>query len=1278
MQTSKDKNGDLQSLSTIQKILLLQRKLKELTSSKKRFEDNKKKMLQKLDLNSQTYFKNKIYIKKIFDYCISHKPEENQVYNLIENAKSYLKTIYEPLYDFSFLIRNHNSLMLKIIEVLDKSAYEEFSDFFVNFLYVNISNNSFVNDELMLMIYLLLEKLILENLPDKININQDIPITYLNNNFLFYVFKALTRKIDIRNFLCNILGDFFSKLESFTMSLSVNISIVNKYLIINDRNKYHSFMRNLGSLTKEDIKKNKKKFQKMNQTSLFKKNSGNIFLKRTKKMVLGSSVIKFGVNENVNNDKGELLSLEEKLTQTQTVDEDKLNNKPQLSQEINYKNLTKRKTENKINVEKKPEKISLDMDIKDEINNKNKDDTDINNKGKAKKKNNFLKISLNINKNKSENTAEPEVEYDENGQIKIDYFFEESSNITLDKLKENLSKYEQNTNNTNINLAMKEYLNNIINQLNTLGNNNSEDKEMFSNSIVIEELKNSRNIKNKDSFIGLMRKIKFNHRIITRIIVDIIKKLKENLVSSPYSLKFITKIIDILLTKKYNSSSKNELSHYQFFMFKISFLIGNIILPILKKPEFNGIETNSIISEITNDNLLIISNILEKMITGNLFHKNENPYMTIFNKFIIDSMPKLFKLVENLEINFELPEKITYLIKTYDNNEQKERVINYEFFEENPDENINYQSICLSWKIIYLLLQIVLKFRTKLIDQNKNLEQKMYLQTFVEQENKYVDYFTKEIKVKKFDFIYFTKEYYKEEFIQNIKSKIKDNFTNVIPKENDDLITAFKKCIVEVLNYANKIQIENFYDLTERKDIKTIPKKRKKNKKEEEKQNTVEKKNINKKKELSNKLKVSLIKISFGNKDDDVDFKNILFPQIRKNLNCEINYNLNNDYVQRIIFCANYIHLYMRNIPDVYKKDNYSLLFDVLIEETEKNIDEYFKTNVLYEYYKKIKDAEKLNMMNSFYYSQIQNLEKIKCIEYLYNKLLLPNKFKIEKDPRNIISNIEYETENNNKYDNINQNDIDVIDYLASKNQPIKNMIDSFPDFHEYEDEYDNILDIQEKANVSECISNYFSYMKSFVKKEKIIQRFNKDEFENIIYYLENYILSQLHDKLFPFESSEKDDFFYKKCQRLGFIKPENITTDKKIINEKLWEEAIKYFDDLDDKLTPLDKIKCFAKVFEIVQNSIKFTSGDSESGVDDMIKPLIYIMIKSKPKNIFSNYQYCEMYLNSELSKKQYGIILSQIGLVKSVIEKMKHNDLIGVSEEIFGVDEEIEKDNA
>ena len=123
-------------------------------------------------------------------------------------------------------------------------------------------------------------------------------------------------------------------------------------------------------------------------------------------------------------------------------------------------------------------------------------------------------------------------------------------------------------------------------------------------------------------------------------------------------------------------------------------------------------------------------------------------------------------------------------------------------------------------------------------------------------------------------------------------------------------------------------------------------------------------------------------------------------------------------------------------------------------------------------------------------------------------------------------------------------------------------------------------------------------------------------------------------------------------------------------------EKAIEYINDIDDKLTPVDKIKTIAKAIEIVTNSINFSSGKDELGVDDVIKPLVYIMIKSRPKNISSNYQYCELYINSELGKKQYGVILAQIGLVIGVIKNMKYNDLIGVTEKEFGIDE-IEEDN-
>ena len=227
---------------------------------------------------------------------------------------------------------------------------------------------------------------------------------------------------------------------------------------------------------------------------------------------------------------------------------------------------------------------------------------------------------------------------------------------------------------------------------------------------------------------------------------------------------------------------------------------------------------------------------------------------------------------------------------------------------------------------------------------------------------------------------------------------------------------------------------------------------------------------------------------------------------------------------------------------------------------------------------------------------QAKNLRRLKCVEILFNKLLLPNKFNIEKDPNDIVCSIEYEKEQNNDLNNMND-DGNVMDYLKRKKQPINNMIDNFQDFHEYEDEYDNILDIEEASKTPDAINDYFESIKKLIKNEKIIQIFNKEERDNIIYELQNYILAQMYDKLYPFESTKKDIFLYKKCERLGFIKPENIIKDKKIINEKLWEQSIKIFENLDEKLTPIDKIKCFGKAVEMLQNSIKFSSGKTDFG---------------------------------------------------------------------------------
>ena len=128
----------------------------------------------------------------------------------------------------------------------------------------------------------------------------------------------------------------------------------------------------------------------------------------------------------------------------------------------------------------------------------------------------------------------------------------------------------------------------------------------------------------------------------------------------PDYIKCIFKMIDILLDKKHN---KGNLSYFKNYMFKISFLIGNIIIPIIKNPNYNGIISN-IISDTTKKNLEIIYNIFDKMVTGQLFNRNnekKNTSMVLYNKFIIETLPKIFEFIDNFEMDFELPDFINRL-----------------------------------------------------------------------------------------------------------------------------------------------------------------------------------------------------------------------------------------------------------------------------------------------------------------------------------------------------------------------------------------------------------------------------------------------------------------------------------------------------------------------------------------------------------------------------------------------------------------------------------------
>ena len=189
--------------------------------------------------------------------------------------------------------------------------------------------------------------------------------------------------------------------------------------------------------------------------------------------------------------------------------------------------------------------------------------------------------------------------------------------------------------NTSINNAMKNYFDSQINLI------NNENCQIFSNYIKILELENISLYNKKENLDKKMNLIIENYTKITKFIDDIFEIIKSNLVSLPYILKSISFIIEILMNKKYN----NKDIDYIKLMFLSNYFIGSVILPLIENPDFNGLIVTSVISRITRENLKLIHKIIKTMLSGKLFSNKTDFEFTIFNKYIIDTLPKIFNIM---------------------------------------------------------------------------------------------------------------------------------------------------------------------------------------------------------------------------------------------------------------------------------------------------------------------------------------------------------------------------------------------------------------------------------------------------------------------------------------------------------------------------------------------------------------------------------------------------------------------------------------------------------
>jgi len=1241
----------IEKLSTFNKIIKLQNFCKEMISTKERFSKNKTEMICKINKNCFNYYKNKIKMKEIYDYCQSKKPEEHIDYILIENPEIYLDTKYDNIYNFLFMLRNNNKMMLKLIQYCPEGNYEQLSDFIVNFYYEDTINSSFIQEELMLLIYLIFEKNLYEKLPNEIKIednNISFDIFRNKKNILYFIIKSLTRKADIRNFLCSILVENILKLEGNRKYLSPDV---------------------------------------FSQKNL----DGDVLQENDKEE---------------NNDKSNTVRILKKYT---------------LSGEIDYKFKSKYPLD---------ENINYNRGITQNIGERNKNNSDRNDNQKEDEIFNpfiMLKDASNYNLK----------------SFNLDPFFEQN-NASAEFIKKKLNEYEHYSKTNTINLAMVEYLSLL---LKNIDNNINKEDEIYSTSKLINVLKiiKIKEDEKDNSFNKIIEMIKSNYNKIIEIIDNIIEKLDENITSVPFTIKCISNIIEQILKCKY---SKNSFPNYQKYIFKSNFFIGNILLSCIIDRDYNGIITSDVTSKITTENLKIIYDIFDKLLSGKLFTNDNGGYLffTLFNKYIILTIPKIFNIIDKIEKKFKLTDLIQRLINSLTDKKDKNNRLNdfeYDYFFE-KNEDIQYQSVCFNLQILGLFSSLIneIKIKENYFNNLANEKDKIIINKICEYKNEFIDTYNNiKNKENKCEFFILNRLIFSEKVQKKINSIMKDNYSDINISQSKNNFSLFIKCLLEVLSYVNIIDRESFYAFIH--DRKELIHNYEDNKKIYKKNRENEYLNI-----ISDGVDIK--KNNFNEKlDEDISFKDVLFQKIMDYLKYEIGFNIEDKMSQRIIFCTTYIQTHMEDIPKEYSYNNYCKLFMELIKET-LTILNYLNSNILNQLYIKIKEGDKLNMIISGNSLQIKSMEKFKCIEYLYSKVLLPNKFKIEKDEKGVVTKIEYirekaakkaitksvlqeqngheHNQNNNdnnsfinnsfiiiEKNNINENEVHNQSISNSQNnnnnieqnnnnenqishennndanvtnennqgntppqsftklEPIKNLIDIIPDYRAYEEFCDELIKLEESTGLPDALKNFFRTLKITVKKEKVVKRFPKEDIDSIVIELENYVLFKLYDKLYPTKSSKDDIRFYKKCVRLDFVKPHNLITDKNIVNENLWNTCMNYLNEIEDKFTPSDKIKCISKAFTILQNSITFCSGKKELGVDDTIKPLIYILLKTKPKNMFTNYNYCQSFLNADLAKKQFGILLTQIYMIMRIIKDMKYNELIGVTEKQFGKDEDV-----
>ena len=1286
--------------SSFNKLKKLQITLKEEVALNDIYFENRDNLLKKIENNCYEYYKRRMSIQEIYDHGTQslkgEAPTKKIIYVVSDKPQNELPQCFDPLYKLMFYFRESNELTLKLIEHCPQEKYEQIANFICNYFYVNIFSSTFLNENLLTLLYLLLEKEV-----EKIKSENQVK-SFLDypQSFIASALKCLSRRDEVKTYLEKILKRLLTRTSGMLRNQKNNKFIgleINKLKEYFRNNNYHldrteKDISSIKNLLASNIYKSKLSlFEKNkfdNTINYNPKNKGNVNSNNNEKNELNENEVENNIwvqatketfddlllgNDALDNDDEFYFKDDDdyiERTQKNDLNYDDLEryfiNTGYFRKKIKKDSLgTERRsryTISKSNYFKATSKTISDISNYATVNIINEDEegiadaNDINDDATDRNVSNMPPLTERFNEEEKHDAEEKEEKKKNDLKLKPKpskkkIIEENNEKINYLYLKELNQETLLNLLDKQTNKDMEEYL---LNQLKII----EKDGSCFTNQKLVSEIINSSKTEKSREKIALA--YKYHFECIKQFIDEIFTELLKNIDNIPYIIRAVCTIISKLIKIKFPN-----ITTIQIIPFISKFIFTNLIDRILVNPKFNGImmfdfSKDKVIHNERNNKIFSMNKILAQLLKGQLYNSsimsgNEYNY-TLFNPYFIEIMPYVIDFFKNIT-SVKLPVNIEMLIEEkkmqkvneinndpshgalresliknllprsfkrlststpanpYLPTDSKSKTsIEFNFLKSHPDERIEHQSLCLTWEDFLIIYNIIKSNELAVVGDPSGIVSKTYKKmTFHEETLK--KKMEKDAKEGKKTYIYMTKLVMDDKLKEKINGSKDKKFSFQESENLSDtsketfILKRVKYSINTIIKHLNILTRTNFYV------------------------------------------------------DENESTENFVIG-LNKMIKMEGFSEMLKEKTLPLEWFGLYLQSNIENIPIAYKKNNYSLLYAELLEESNGNLEKIKNDDSLNIIYNKIINSEKVIDISSNGLKRITNNEKKFEIFFFILKNPIPVVITIYYADDELIKKIELKIKEDSPVPQKKNLSLSVglnlnIFKLGSKENEEEKKEDIIKKF-----ECKNILDFckyfpsltsevitdyfnyQEEIKLNSFLEDYFSIINDYIKKEPMFNEYKETEIKNIQIQIENFIHAQIYNKIFNTKPDATDTRIAKNCEKYNWIKPQNLSSELKYVDDKMVQIMIYFAKNMINEMCPGNKVNEFEKI-DMIINNIIILYGFDPSLYNNL---MIYVFIKAKPELLNSVWRYIKLYLDNNLMA-QHSALLDKIGqLIKNL----------------------------